>query len=66
MVSASFRLVGGCTKSAKSGKVAMSNWTWKLLTGLLLIILSPVSCSKDSSEEYAEGGSAVSPAKDLW
>ncbi|MEC9296713.1 MAG: Ig-like domain-containing protein, partial [SAR324 cluster bacterium] len=43
----------------------MSNWTWKLLTGLLLIILSPASCSKDSSEEYAEGGSAVSPAMDF-
>ena len=65
MVSASFRLVGGCAKSAKAGKVAMSNWPWKLLTGLLLIILSSASCSKDSSEEYAEGGSAVSPAKDF-
>ena len=43
----------------------MSNWPWKLLTGLLLIILSSASCSKDSSEEYAEGGSAVSPAKDF-
>ncbi|MDG1487640.1 MAG: Ig-like domain-containing protein, partial [SAR324 cluster bacterium] len=65
MVSASFRLVGGCAKSAKAGKVAMSNWPWKLLTGLLLIILSSASCSKDSSEEYAEGGSGVSPAKDF-
>ncbi|MDP6309061.1 MAG: Ig-like domain-containing protein, partial [SAR324 cluster bacterium] len=50
MVSASFRLVGGHAKSAKAGKVAMSNWTWKLLTGLLLIILSSASISVVFSE----------------
>jgi len=64
-LSASFRLIGGCTKSAEAGKVAMSMGPWKLLAGLLLIILSSASCSKDSSEEYAEGGSTVAPAEEF-
>ena len=43
----------------------MSMWPWKLLAGLLLIILSSVSCSKDSSEEYGAGGSTITPAKEF-
>ena len=43
----------------------MSIWPWKLLTVLLLIVLSTGSCSKDSSEEYAGGVSTVAPAYDF-
>ena len=43
----------------------MSKWPWKLLTVLLLIVLSSGSCSKDSSEEYAGGVSTVAPADDF-
>ena len=43
----------------------MQNWTCKLLSVLLLIVLSSDFCSKDQSEEHAGSKSKVAPADDF-